>query len=337
MTTSRRETLSDRAQRVWDRLVWGWGDLRRWLIERGAWPARRVSAVSGDGRRWRIAGTRVDSMAGAGSGSVALLVPEPECLWGTLQLPALPRRALDAAVQEAMWRVSPLPTDTVVTAWCAEPTEGQGWTVDWGLCPRAAVDAAVARQSLADDAVVYLARADGRAFAVRGLAWDAWSRSERRLDALGVIALLAVLAGLLLPALMPLALKHQALERATRHVTTIEPMAAPLRQKLDELRSQAAVVDELGQDIGRSLPLASVLDRLAQALPDDTWLDRCEASDDLIRITGLTGNAADLIAGLGRQPDFADVRTTSATVRDERQGKERFAVELRWRSGAARS
>ena len=337
MTTSLRETLLERVQRVWDRLVWGWGDLRRWLVERGAWPARRVNAISPEGRRWRIAGTRMDPMVDAGGGPVALLVPEPECLWGTLQLPALPRRALDAAVREAMWRVSPLPTDTVVAAWHAEPTESQGWTVDWGLCPRAAVDAAMARQNLAGDAVVYLARADGRAFVVRGSAWSMWSRSERRLDALGIAALLVVLAGLLLPALMPLALKHQALERATRHVATIEPMAAPLRQKLDQLRSQTTVVDELRQDVEGSLPLASVLDRLAQALPDDTWLDRCEASGDRIRISGFTGNAADLIALLGRQPDFSDVRTTSATVRDERQGKERFAVELRWRSGAAKS
>ena len=98
----------------------------------------------------------------------------------------------------------------------------------------------------------------------------------------------------------------------------------------DSKRHQSAYI-QLRQGIDANWPLASVLDRLAVALPDDTWLDRFEVNGDQIRVTGLTSNAADLMARVSKQPDFADVRATAATVRDETQNKERFGFEMRWR------
>ena len=111
--------------------------------------------------------------------------------------------------------------------------------------------------------------------------------------------------------------------------------AAPLREKLDALRRDTDTLAQLRDQAADSAPLASVVDALAAALPDDTWLNRLEVSNRQIRLTGLTGNATDLISKLGRNENFAGVHTTAPTVRDDRDDKDRFAFEMRWRDDAS--
>lgn len=100
--------LQHRISTALDRIGWGFGDCRQLLIQRGWWPTTVQPLVSADASRWALAGDwlrpRSDSRQAAG-----LLIPESECLWGTLQFADMPHRALGLAVQEAMWRVSPLP------------------------------------------------------------------------------------------------------------------------------------------------------------------------------------------------------------------------------------
>lgn len=326
--------LSRRVHATLDRLAWGFGDLRRALVEHGAWPARSRTVVSSDGGRWAVTGTRLRASTGKHK-AAGLLVPEPSCLWGTVQLPEMPRQSLDSAVQETLWRVSPLPPEHIVAAWQAVPASGGGWIIEWGMCRRSDQEALLAQHGLAADAPVYLAR-QGRALAVRGKAWHQQIKRQRWMDGVLVGTLLLLLGAMAVPALMPLILKRQAVVRAVEHVGMLEPKAAPLRQQLDELRQQSLLADELRQSIGTDLPLASVVDRLSETLPDDAWLDRIEINGSEIRIMGLTGNATELIAHLGRQPALAEARATVASVRDNTLNKERFTFEMRWRGEGAK-
>lgn len=322
--------LSLRAQTALDRVAWGFGDIKRVLMERGAWPAATQTALAADGARWSITGTRARQQAGARRAS-SFLVPESQCLWGTLQLPDMPRQALAGGVEEALWRVSPMPPDQIVAAWWAEPQAHGGWAVEWGMCRRSELQQQLEQQGFAQDAPVYLLR-QGRAYPVRNATWRSHENRQRWMDWGGLALLLAVVAALALPALMPLVLKRQAVVRAVVHVSGLEPKAAPLRQQMDELRRQAQLAEELRKNAATDLPLASVIDVLAAALPDDTWLDRLEVNGTEIRISGLTGNAAELVGQLGRQSRLADVRATGANVRDATLNKERFTFEMRWRS-----
>ena len=326
--------LSLRVHATLDRLAWGFGDLRRALVEHGGWPASARTAVSPDGGRWSITGTRLRASASS-SKAAGLLVPEASCLWGTVPLPEMPRHALDNAVQEALWRVSPLPPEHIVAAWQAVPAPRGGWTIDWGMCRRSDRDALLAQHGLASDAPVYLAR-QGRVLVVRSKAWHLQNKRQRWVDGILLGVLLLMLSAVSVPALMPLVLKRQAVVRAVEHVGMIEPKAAPSRQQLDELRQQSLLAEELRQSIGTDLPLASVVDRLSEALPDDAWLDRIEVNGNEIRIMGLTGNATELIAHLGRQPSLADARATVASVRENTLNKERFTFEMRWRGEGAK-
>ncbi|WP_241777078.1 PilN domain-containing protein [Acidovorax sp. Root275] len=193
----------------------------------------------------------------------------------------------------------------------------------------------MANHGFAENAPVYLMR-QGRALPVRSAAWRKQDRHQRWMDWGGGILLLVLLAVLSLPALMPLVLKRQAVVRAVEHVSMLEPKAAPLRQKMDELRRQAELADELRKNISTDLPLASVIDALSAAIPADTWLDRIEVNGSEIKITGLTANATELIGHLGRQPGLVDVRATGANVRDGTLNKERFTFEMRWRGEGAK-
>lgn len=330
------EQLSLRARTALDRMAWGFGDFKRVLLERGAWPAIAGAAVGFDGQRWTVVGTRLLKLKRPGTRKPsALLVPESECLWGSLRLPAMPRGSLPVGVEEALWRVSPMPPQQIVAAWDAEPLAEGGWLVHWGMCRRAALLQPLEQQGLAPDPVIYLARQD-RAFAVRSVAWQKQDARQRWADWGGVVVLLAVIAAISLPALMPLVLKRQAVVGAVAHVSQLDAKAAPLRQKMDELRRQADLADELRKNASTDLPLASVIDVLSGAIPADTWLDRIEVNGNEVRITGLTANATELIAHLGRQPALVDVRATGANVRDGTLNKERFTFEMRWRGEGAR-
>ena len=330
MTGSGRGSL--RMQTAVDRLRWGFGDLKRILMQYGVWPALSVPLRDAQGEGWSMLGLRLRQMKSARQASKAkgLLVRETQCLWGQLQLPEMPHQALGDAVAEAMWRVSPVPPDQIMMAWRAQPATGLGWTVDWGLCKRSLAHDLLERQGLNTDAPVYLER-QGSAMPVHGKGWQSLQKRQRWMDGLGWLVLLALSAGLALPALMPLALQRQAVVRAVIHVSELEPKAVPLRPQLEELRGKSTLAQELKLGMASNVPLASVLEVLAVALPDDTWLDRVEINGKEIRIMGLTGNAADLLTRLGRQPTLADVRATAANVRDGSLNKERFTFEMRWR------
>ena len=126
-------TTSDmmaRLRATWGRLAWGWGDLRRVLGAKGLWPQYTTLASTARGARWKIVGqSRISVADGAPQ---ALLIDERDVLWGELRLPSVPSGALGAAVTEALWRVSPLPPDQVLSAWRATPDAADGWLVDWG-------------------------------------------------------------------------------------------------------------------------------------------------------------------------------------------------------------
>ena len=189
--------------------------------------------------------------------------------------------------------------------------------------------------NLPNDPPVYLAVGDAEALLAQGPAKPAARRQQRRLDGLYALGLALVVAALLVPLAIPLVLKRNAVVRGMEHMATVEPMAAPLRKKLDELHQLSKLSEALSADREHSLPLASAIEKLAATLPSDTWLDRLESSDRQVRMMGLTTDATELMARLSKVPEFSDLRTTAPTVRDEGQNRERFSFQFTWRDAAA--
>lgn len=312
-----------------DRLAWGCADLHRQLIERGLWPAPSVVLSTPDGRRVAVLGTRLRSAPGA-SRAQGLLVPRDACLWGDLQLPAMDHKQVRPAVEQALWHLSPLPPEQMLCAWSATPERDGGWRVRWGVGRRDAHPALTPRTP------VYLECDEGRsALPVLNSGVQA-GRSRKHLGAgASFLLVLAVLAALLSPLLLPLALERQSVTRALAYVTESEPAATPLRQQLQELNQQADLAEGLGRAAQAQLPLASVVELLSATVPDGAWLERIEANGQALRIVGVADNAGEVLALLTRQPRLADVHASAPSVRDATLGKERFTAEMRWRGASA--
>lgn len=327
-----RTDASKRARAYVDGLVWGLGDLRRWLGEKGLWPQVTRLATTPAGARWRVAGENRRRIEGGAP--EALMLDGSQVLWGELSLPPVGRAALDSAVEEALWRVSPLPPDQIITAWRVCPNVSGAWQVVWGICPSQVVKQGLVQAQLPEDAPVFLAESEDRAVLARGPATSERNRQQRRLDAVALGVLALVVVALMVPLIVPLALKRQAVVRGMAHMSAVEPMAAPVRKKLDELHQLAKLSEALAAERQQSLPVASTLNRLAERLPDDAWLDRLEASDRQVRIMGLANNATELMTHLSKVPEFGDLHTTAPTVRDEGQNRERFSFEFGWRDVA---
>ena len=312
-------------------LVWGGSNLLRSLAQKGLWPAAQRLLSDGAGRRWRVAGTQI-APDDTGDPAQGVVIAESDCLWGTLVLPAMPIGAIDAAVQEAMWRESPLPPEQMAAVWHAEPvSRGGGWQVDWGMCSRAHVAACLAALGLPEDAPVFLMRS-GRAWPAAGPARQAFQASQRRQSRWAFALLGFLVVALAAAALLPLALKRQAVVRAGQYVGEVDRRGAAARGALDELRQLAGVADELRARAAGNVPLAGLLEQLSRALPDDTYLDRLEVNADAVRLVGLAPNAASVVSRLAALPGVAHARSVAASVRDESSGKERFTIELGWRS-----
>lgn len=331
MSASKR--LNQRLVAALDRLAWGWSDLGRWLAERGFWPAATLVLCTATGEQRQLTATRLRPARGT-QAAQGLLVSRADCLWGSLALPAMPRRELPSALDEALWRVSPLPPQQMLCAWRAEPHADGSWQVQWGIGRREGLQAALAQAGLDDSAPVFLQSGDDQALPVRQLAGA--PRTGQGAWRLVCVALtLALVAALFTPAAVPLALKHRAVTRAMAHVTALEQQAAPLRQQLDELHQQAGLADALKTANAARLPLASTIELIARTVPDGAWLERIDVSGTTIRITGVADNAGELLTQLARQPALADVHASAASVRDNALAKERFTIEMRWREPSA--
>ena len=331
---TRKTAVQNRFTQGADRIAWGLLDLRDRGIAHGWWPARGTVAVDASGTRWAIRGERAAPLPGAGAARAAA-VGADRCLWGQLTLPAMARRALPAAVDEALVSQSPLPPDHMLRAWRAEPTADGGWRVDWGLAPRDHLAALRQAQGLGEVAPAFLLRPDGAAWMVRDVAFSRWQRHQRWWDTAGLLAIGLVVASAAALALMPAALQRQGVVGAMQQLQTLEPQAAPIRQQLDALRAQARIVEDIRAGHDAAVPAASIIEALAATLPDDTVLDRIDINGRDIRIAGLTPNATDLLSRVAGNAVFSDAKAPNAAVRDPASNKERFTFELRWKGESA--
>lgn len=308
---------------------WGLSDLRSRMVDAGFWPADQLHAVNSKGQHFRLCGTTFKPQPKS-TRPQAWLVDESDCFWGHFKLPAAPSSELSVYVEEALMRECPLPTDKALIAWAAEP-EGSGWKVRWGVCRRASVESAIREAGLPPSTYCFLVKSDR--------AWPVWPQSRQQLakrqtwwDTLGVGILVAAACAIMALATFPAALQRQAVTQAVALIDELEPQVAPLRQHMEVLSNNTVLIESLRQMQAGVVSHSQVVEALSEALPDDTWLERIDINGKEIRFTGLTNNASELLAHLSRHPQLAEVRATSASVRDNADNKERFSFEARWRT-----
>jgi Tfp pilus assembly protein PilN len=134
---------------------------------------------------------------------------------------------------------------------------------------------------------------------------------------------------------------HGWIERALygrlldRELRRLEVPAQQFRRQIQETRAietRAAVLDDLRAGNWQKLRL---LDQLTKLLPNDTWLQQLQISQDTVEIYGSSNRAADLVPPLENSSYFTQVEFTSPITRDNKN-KEIFQIRMRLKQAAAR-
>jgi Tfp pilus assembly protein PilN len=143
-------------------------------------------------------------------------------------------------------------------------------------------------------------------------------------------ALLALLLGA--HAWMERALYGRALERAIRRLEIPAEQIRRENQETSAIETRAAVLADLRAGNWQKLRL---LEQLTKLLPDGTWLQQLQISEDTVEIDGLSTRAADLVPPLENSPYFTQVEFTSPITRDNKN-REVFRIRMRLKQAARR-
>jgi general secretion pathway protein L len=113
-----------------------------------------------------------------------------------------------------------------------------------------------------------------------------------------------------------------------------------LRKKLTARGPQNPSGDREAQAIlarKRAQPAAVLaLDKLAEALPDDTWLTEFSINPEgQLRITGTSQNVADLVPQIEAASVFSDATFFSPTTRLPSGEGDRFHLQMKLKNGGA--
>ncbi len=117
------------------------------------------------------------------------------------------------------------------------------------------------------------------------------------------------------------------IERWEGRITALRPQAersAAMRQQIEGLTAPVARAN--AHDPAAVL---NMLLELTRVLPDSVRVLDLRLEGDVVALSGLAGNAADLIGLLERSKSFSDVKFASPVVRKSETGVERFEIGMR--------
>jgi len=126
------------------------------------------------------------------------------------------------------------------------------------------------------------------------------------------------------------ALYVRALERALRRLEVPAQQVRRQNQEASTLESRAAVLENLRAGNWQKLHL---LQQLTKLLPDGTWLQQLQISEDTVEIFGYSNHAAELVPPLENSPYFSQVEFTAPITRDN-QSREVFRIRMRLKQAA---
>lgn len=150
---------------------------------------------------------------------------------------------------------------------------------------------------------------------------------ERVLRAAGRWAAVTAAAGLLVAfgaAHWRYAVASRALDR---EIAAAETKASAVRSIAQEREQRISRIAAARSAKSEAVPLTRVLEEMARAIPDTTWLTDIDFRGTSVSFTGVSESAADLIPVLEASPLFRTPTFTQPVVRAE-EGGERFTITM---------
>ncbi len=303
---------------------------RNWVIVRREGDSFTVYSEDG-----LPVGSLADSMSARSkvrSGDVLALLSTDEAFLRQRRLPATSEQHLRSALRLQIAADTPFELDEIYHDCRVVPgaEEGGQLLAEQALVKRSVIAdlVALAAASRIDLAGVDVAGEDGKPTGFNLLPENQRARSDAFLPqlnrglALGALAL-AVLTGAL--GVVSMDRKLGALERET---TAVRAEAASV---LDLQRRAMARVDAISTIEQRSaspVRFTTLLDAIATALPEDSWLEGLAYDGKQISLVGLSRSSDGLVSNLESIPGVTGARVVSSMMRDDRLNADRFRIEL---------
>ncbi len=153
-------------------------------------------------------------------------------------------------------------------------------------------------------------------------------RRRRHDPARGVNALLALVFVAATAAMLALVL-HNREDAARRLQAQVARQAGAARAVSVQRAELVALVEGRAwilRERAARPQLVSVLDQVAQRLPDDTWLDKLAIDNDRLLLIGRSAQASGLVARMEGAPQWRSPALTGTLQPDPRSGRDRFTL-----------
>lgn len=344
MNSNPAEPTTVAPQTYWQRFVADLavaaGEMQQWPVLRWLYPtfSVKLSCLNGTSQNFTVDALGRHRPTQAAHKFQAALLDERIVLWQKLELPALARQELLAALQIQVQARSPFGPDD--TAWgCSRPVANPatgGTTVHLAIVSRKQAQAAVQQHPISPDTAgaagpEWWAKVPGAEHMVVFDTPSALVRAQkaRNWQIANHSLLLLLLALLSVAAITPtLQLRLQAQQAAASYDALAAAAASGLhqREQLVKLQQQAQM---LQTQLKGSLNPELALMRVAQLLPDNTYLTSLNIQGDKVVINGLTPNTATLMQQLGTQAGVQAVRAPVAATKQRGADRETFSIEFK--------
>jgi general secretion pathway protein L len=120
-------------------------------------------------------------------------------------------------------------------------------------------------------------------------------------------------------------LYSRALDREIHRLSDHAQQIRGQNQETSNLEARAAVLESVQAGNWQKLHM---LQQLTKLLPDGTWLQELNITEDTVDINGYSNHAADLVPPLENSPYFTQVEFTAPITRDN-QNREIFRIRMR--------
>lgn len=266
------------------------------------------------------------------SGDVLALLSPGEAFLRQRRLPATSEQHLRNALRLQIAADTPFELDEVHDDCRIIPgaEEGGQLLAEQALVKRTVVAelVALAAANRIDLAGIDVADADGKPIGFNLLPDSQRARSDAFLPqlnrglALGAVVL-AALTGML--GILAMDRKLSALERET---ASVRAEAAGVLDLQRQAMARVEAIRMIEQRSASPVRFTTLLDAIAAALPDNSWLEGLAYDGKQISLVGLSRSSDELVSLLESVPGVTGARVVSSMMRDDRLDADRFRIEL---------
>lgn len=148
-----------------------------------------------------------------------------------------------------------------------------------------------------------------------------WNSANQAMAGLALVLLLSVL-------MLPLWHYENQIGHLSEEVNALLEQSKVVRAKQARLVNALDIRDALVERKNNEFEKIIILHKLAQVIPDNTWLTRVTIRNSALEIEGESEKSSDLIEKLESEAAFYQVEFASSVTRNTLTAKERFQIKM---------